>query len=89
MAARKIDPEDVPRPPCACGAPATCQVKLEVRRLTLERDSGAHSRAYWAPSYKHTTHLIETDSCDDCVKQNVRVTVAIQAQLAQAPKETP
>jgi hypothetical protein len=87
MATRKITTlteEDIPRPPCACGKPATCQIDINVRRLKLERDSGAHSELYWRASYHDTVASILALVCDNCYNNNIKVTVTAAASVEKA-----
>ena len=66
-----------------CGEPAAVEVVVSVRRLRLERDAGAHTRAYWQGSYKNETD-VRTVLCDGCVRANVSVSVGVSATLAAA-----
>ena len=86
---RKIaDRDDPPRPPCACGNPATAQVEVIVRRLMLERDSGARSEAYWMPSYRNTTTNVTAVICDTCVTNHVKISLAVSATVDKAKPQS-
>ena len=88
---KKIDETDAPdRPLCGCGKSlATHQVTLTVRRLVLDREAGARTKAYWSASY-HSAHTsIEAVVCDDCLSGKINVSVAVDATLANAKKVPP
>ena len=87
---KKIDEADAPeRPLCGCGKNlATHQVTLTVRRLVLDREAGARTKAYWTARYLGAHTSIEAVVCDDCLAGKIHVAIAVDATLAQA-KEVP
>jgi len=81
---KKLTEEDVPRPPCACGKPATDRVEIKVQRLVLEREAGVSSQPYWSPSYRYTRVSVEALICEDCLKRNITVGLTVSASVEKA-----
>ena len=73
--------DDVPRPPCACGKPATDRLELKVNRLVLERDAGVKSQPYWAPSYRYTRVSVEALICGDCLARDIKIGLTVSATV--------
>lgn len=81
----KRDVEDeVPRPPCGCGKPATHQIKLEVRRLELDREAGVRTKPYWTPTFRGAHTGVEALVCDGCLQDHVHVELKIDASVEKA-----
>jgi len=71
-----------PAPPCAsCGAPAACEVTLEVRDLELCRAAGVSSQPYWEATYKSTRAMIRSRLCSACFQSTVTIETRTMATI--------
>jgi hypothetical protein len=79
--------EDVPRPSCGCGSPATHQIDITVRRLVLDRDAGPYTAPYWTPSYKATSQSVSAMVCEGCHRRDINITLSVSAAVEKATQK--
>jgi len=83
MTRRAKDQPEPARPLCTCGSPGAFLVQIDVQELVLDRDAGISARPYWSAKYRTGTR-IESILCQECVRANVQVQVAVSAKLEKA-----